>query len=218
VHTDPPYNISQKNKIFRDYRNGNNGDIVMDFGAWDYGFDCFPFLVESKRILNDDGSIIVWTSEQLYGTYLAWFAEHMYPQQLMVWVKSNPLPQFRLIGYRQATELLYWALKNKNTKRNPNFLFQTQQEMVNVFYAPIVGGKERVRSKDGKRHPTQKPLAITEKIIQRHCRVDGLVVDPFMGVGTTLVAAKKLNRRALGIELSQDYCDMAIERLAKLPL
>jgi len=198
VFTDPPYNISQKNKIFRDYRNGNNGDINMDFGEWDYNFDIKPFLIECKRILKDNGSIIVWTSEQLYGEYRKWFAENMYPKQLLIWVKTNPLPQFRLVGYRQATELMFWALKNKNKQDNDNFIFQGQKEMTNVFYAPIVGGKERTE------HPTQKPLSITEKIIKRHCVQGGIVVDPYIGSGTTAVACLKLGRKFIGIERERE--------------
>ena len=207
VFTDPPYNISQHKKIFRDYRSGKRADIKMDFGEWDYGFEIEPFLKEAKRVLRDDGSIIVWTSEQLYGKYREWFGKNMYPKQLLVWVKINPLPQFRLVGYRQATELLFWALKNKNTKNNPNFLFQTQKEMKNVFYAPIVGGRERTE------HPTQKPLSVTEEIIKRHCRKDGIILDPFMGSGTTAVAAKKLGRNYIGIELNPDYIKIAEARI-----
>jgi site-specific DNA-methyltransferase (adenine-specific) len=207
IFTDPPYNISQKNKIFRDYRNGKEGNIVMDFGEWDYDFDMIPFLLESKRILKETGSVIVWTSEQMYGKYREWFAKHMYPKQLLVWVKTNPLPQFRLVGYRRATELMFWALKNKNTKNNENFLFSTQKEMNNVFYAPIVGGIERTD------HPTQKPLSITSKIIQTHCQVGGIVLDPFAGSGTTLVAAKNLGRRYIGIEKEEKYYNIAVDRI-----
>jgi len=207
VFTDPPYNISQKNKIFRDYRSGKNGDIVMDFGEWDYNFNPYPFLEVCKKLLNDYGSIIVWTSEQLFGKYREWFKNNMYPKQLLIWVKTNPLPQFRLVGYRQATELLFWALKNKNTKDNPNFIFLKQKEMTNVFYAPIVGGKERVK------HPTQKPLSITKEIIKRHCRKEGIVLDPFIGSGTTAVACEKLGRYCIGIEIDKKYCEMAKKRI-----
>ncbi len=186
----------------------------MDFGEWDYNFDPIPFLEESKRVLNKYGSIIVWTSRSLLGTYEDWFTKNMHPQQLLVWVKTNPPPQFRLVGYRQATELLFWALKNKNTKNNPNFIFQSQKEMTNVFYAPIVGGKERVKDKNGNTaHPTQKPLSITKEIIKRHCREEGIVLDPFCGVGTTCVAAKELGRRYIGIEINSEYCEIAEERL-----
>lgn len=207
ILTDPPYNISQKNKTFRDYRSGKNGDINMDFGEWDYNFKIEPFLKESKRILQDNGSIIVWTSEQLYGEYRNWFAKNMYPKQLLIWIKTNPLPQFRLVGYRQATELLFWALKNKNTKNNPNFLFQGQKEMTNVFYAPIVGGKERTK------HPTQKPLSITLEIVKRHCKENGIILDPFSGSGTTGLAAEKLNRKWILCDISKEYCSIAEERI-----
>jgi len=208
VYTDPPYNISQKNKIFRDYRSGKRADINMDFGRWDYNFEIIPFLEQSKRVLNEYGSVIVWTSEQLYGKYREWFEKNMYPKQLLIWEKLNPLPQFRLVGYRQATELMFWALKKKNTKSNPNFNFKSQKEMTNVFCAPIVGGKER---KWG--HPTQKPLKVCKQIVDIHCRESGIVLDPFTGVGTICVAAKELNRKWIGIEMDEEYCRRAKERL-----
>jgi len=209
VFTDPPYNISQPKKIFRDYRSGKRADINMDFGKWDYGFKPESYLKEMKRVLRDNGSIIVWTSEQLYGKYRDWFEKEMYPKQLLIWLKSNPLPQFRLVGYRQATELLFWALKKKNTKNNLNFLFKGQREMINVFKAPIVGGKERTK------HPTQKPLSITKEIIKRHCRQNGIVLDPFIGSGTTAVACKQLGRNYCGIELNKEYIKIAEQRIRR---
>ena len=208
VFTDPPYNVSGKNKLYRDYRSGKSGDISFDFGEWDYDFDPIPFLQECKRVLRKDGSIIVWTSEQLFPVYRTWFAENMYPKQLFVWVKENPLPQFRLCGYRQATELMYWAAKGKIGKNNPNFIFQAQKEMTNVFYAPIVSGEERTE------HPTQKPLSITIQIIKTHCREGGVVLDPFMGSGTTGVACKLLNRNFIGIEIDETYFNISKNRIA----
>lgn len=207
VFTDPPYNISEKNKIFRDYRNGKNGDIRMDFGEWDYSFAPEPFLKEIKRVLDDSGSIVVWTSEQLYPVYHNWFNENMHVKQLLVWVKSNPLPQFRMCGYRQTTELMIWASKNPIGKNNPNFIFQSQEEMTNVFHAPIVSGKNRTE------HPTQKPLSITEQIIKTHCREGGMVLDPFSGSGTVGVACLKLGRHYYMIEKEKKWFDIAENRL-----
>jgi len=207
VFTDPPYNVSRKNKIYREYRSGKRKDISFDFGEWDYDFQIEPFLQESKRVLKNNGSVIVWTSEKLFGKYYEWFEKNMYPKQLLVWVKTNPLPQFRLVGYRRATELMYWALKKKNTKNNENFLFLKQKEMNNVFYAPIVGGNERTE------HPTQKPLSISQEIIKRHCREDGIVLDPFMGSGTTCLAAKNLKRNFIGIEIDPKYYEIARNRI-----
>lgn len=207
VLADPPYNISEKTKIFRDYRSGASGDISFDFGEWDYNFDPIPFLKESKRVLNQWGSVIVWTSEQLFGIYRNWFAENMHPKQMFVWVKDNPLPQFRLIGYRQATELIYWASKNKITQDNPNFIFDGQKEMTNVFMQPIVSGRERVD------HPTQKPLKIHRHFVRVHCRKDGIVLDPFLGSGTTFVACVKEGRKCIGIEKEEKYYKLAKDRI-----
>jgi site-specific DNA-methyltransferase (adenine-specific) len=62
-------------------------------------------------------------------------------------------------------------------------------------------------------HPCQKPLSWATWLIARACDPGNTVLDPFMGSGTTLVAAKQLGRRAIGIEIEQKYCDIAIERL-----
>lgn len=62
-------------------------------------------------------------------------------------------------------------------------------------------------------HPTEKPVALMAKIIEIHSNVDDTVLDPFMGHGSTLVAAKKLGRRAIGIEINKEYCDITIDKL-----
>ena len=62
-------------------------------------------------------------------------------------------------------------------------------------------------------HPTQKPLGILSPLITYSCPPGGLVLDPFMGSGSTLVAAKQLGRRAVGIEAREDYCEIAAGRL-----
>ncbi len=83
--------------------------------------------------------------------------------------------------------------------------------MTNVFYAPIVGGKERTK------HPTQKPLSITKEIIKRHCRKNGIVLDPFIGSGTVAVACKELDRNFIGIEINPNYIKLAEERIKEVP-
>ena len=64
-------------------------------------------------------------------------------------------------------------------------------------------------------HPTQKPLGIVSPLIAYSCPVDGSVLDPFMGSGTTLRAAKDLGRKAIGIEIEEKYCEIAAKRCAQ---
>lgn len=66
-------------------------------------------------------------------------------------------------------------------------------------------------------HPTQKPVALMEYLIKTYTNEGETVLDFTMGSGTTLVAAKKLGRKAVGIEISEEYCKIAIERLKSIP-
>jgi len=220
VFTDPPYLISKKNKKFINYMNPGHGDVNLDFGEWDYEFDLEKFVDIVYDLLNEDGQFIVWTSEQLSGKYRDYCGEKgMHVKQTLIWVKTNPIPNALLMGYRQSTEMMLWVSKNKLRRNSPNFNFLNQQRMTNVFYAPIVGGKERLKTskqdKDGKylTHPTQKPLSICRDIIINHSKQDGLVIDPFMGVGTIPLSAINERRDYVGVEIDPDYYNVAVERL-----
>lgn len=78
--------------------------------------------------------------------------------------------------------------------------------------------QENMREKEEKYHPTQKPLGVMIKIIEDYTNASDLILDPFMGSGTTLVAAKALGRKAIGIEMNKQYCDIAVKRLAGVQL
>jgi len=80
---------------------------------------------------------------------------------------------------------------------------------------------EENRNPDGKRkHPTQKPMSLFRWCIQLDKKTPKIVLDPFMGSGTTLRAAKDLGRKAIGIEIEEKYCEIAAKRLRQevLPL
>lgn len=73
--------------------------------------------------------------------------------------------------------------------------------------------QQDMKNKEYREHPTQKPLPVMRWIIENYTEPTDLILDPFMGSGTTLVAAKQLGRKAVGIEINKDYCDIAVKRL-----
>ena len=79
--------------------------------------------------------------------------------------------------------------------------------MKNIFRFPICQGNERTE------HPTQKPVKLVVELLKRHSFDSDIILDPFMGSGTTLVAGKMLGRKAIGIEINDRYCKISTERL-----
>lgn len=92
----------------------------------------------------------------------------------------------------------------------PHFWDNTQNTKMSVWQI----NPER----DIKGHPCPFPVAIAERCIVASCPEGGIVLDPFMGSGTTLRAAKNTGRRAIGIEISEKYCELAANRMAQAVL
>ena len=112
----------------------------------------------------------------------------------IVWDKLNTMPTFG------DCELIWTNIK------------RTSVSKVTVEYNGLLG-KEKHRS-----HPTQKPISVVEWLIQRYSKPNDIILDPFCGSGTTLVAAKNLGRRYIGIEIEEKYCEIARQRLAQQTL
>jgi len=89
--------------------------------------------------------------------------------------------------------------------------FCQKTNFTDVWRFSITGGAERVN------HPTQKPLSLISRIVETSTRENGVILDPFMGSGTSAVAAKRAGRHFIGIELSPEYCEIARKRVAAVP-
>jgi len=209
VVTDPPYNISQKNDL------KINGRIIKkNFGEWDFNFNPVPILAELRRVLKSNGQIYVFCGTAQIPIYMREFIEKWFFRNLLVWYKTNPPPRLSKTNYLFANEYIIYAIKEKGKPSLSTFNFSSQTTMHNAFVSGALQGKERLKGTDGIAiHPTQKPLAILKKLISVSSNEGDVVLDPFMGIGSTAVACKELKRNFIGCEINREYVDWANKRL-----
>ncbi len=210
ILTDPPYNIAK-------YSTGNikfgwRSDINNDLAEWDLNeLEPSDLIDEFKRILAPKGNIFIFCSYNLIGEYHKVFDSEFDTFQFMVWHKTNPVPNFRKSSFLNSCELIVGCWNKGHT-----WNFTTQTDMHNFIETSICMGTERIKGKNGKYlHPTQKPLAVLEKIIKIASNENDIILDCFNGVGSTGDAALKNNRRYIGIEIEKEYFDVTEQRLGK---
>ena len=203
IITDPPYAISSENN----FHTMNNPRKGVDFGEWDWDFNPCLWLDDAYPLLDKNGSMVIFCSYRFISQIIHKI-EHLggVVKDVMIWQKQNPMPRNINRRYVQDMEFIIWALKNKNSKwvfnKPANKPYQR-----GFFQTPTLLGKERTK------HPTQKPLALMSEIIQIHTNENEIILDPFMGVGSTGVACQGLNRYFIGIEQDKAWFDIAGQRL-----
>jgi len=204
ILSDPPYNLAK-------YSTGNmkfewRSEINNNVAGWDLK-ELAPadLLLEFKRILSPTGNIFIFTSYNLIGKWHEVFDIEFDTFQFMVWHKKNPVPNIRKSSFLNSCELIV-CMWNKGHTWN----FTKQSEMHNFIESPICMGKERLKNP---KHPTQKPTTILKQIISIASKEKDLVLDMFMGVASTGVAARELKRRFIGIEIDNDYFQACEKRM-----
>jgi|TARA_Y100000031_G_scaffold56717_1_gene64395 site-specific DNA-methyltransferase (adenine-specific)/modification methylase len=223
VFADPPYNLQLKNQLIRPDRSRVNA--VND--KWDQ-FESFKvyddftinWLSECRRVLKKNGSI--W----IIGSYHNIFRVGAKIQDLgfwilndVIWDKNNPMPNFRGTRFTNAHETLIWASKDKNSKYTFNYqslkCLNDDLQIRSTWNLPICNGNERLKENGKKVHSTQKPESLLHRILLASSNKNDLILDPFLGSGTTAVVAKKLGRIFYGIEKDKRYFDAANKRLKR---
>jgi|TARA_Y100000310_G_scaffold28020_1_gene26646 site-specific DNA-methyltransferase (adenine-specific)/modification methylase len=221
IFADPPYNLQLRNQLTRPDR--SKVSAVND--EWDQ-FESFKiydeftvnWLRECKRVLKKNGTIWV------IGSYHNIFRVGAKIQDLgfwilndVVWNKNNPMPNFRGTRFTNAHETLIWASKNKNSKYIFNYqslkCLNDDLQMRSTWNLPICNGKERLKENGKKVHSTQKPESLIHRILLSSSNKNDLILDPFLGSGTTAVVAKKLGRFFYGIEKEKKYLEVANKRI-----
>lgn len=207
ILTDPPYNIAKYStgNIALPGREALNNDIA----SWDMvDIDPREFIYEFKRILKPDGNIFIFTSYNLIGKWHEVFDKEFDTFQFFIWHKTNPAPKIFKNGFLNSCEMII-CMWNKGHKWN----FSNQNEMHNFFESPICMRPERLSNP---KHPAQKPVKLLKHIIKIASNPGDIVLDPFMGVGSTGVAALELKRKFIGCEIEKEYFDASKKRLEEI--
>jgi len=225
VFADPPYNLQLNHTLWRP--DMSRVDAVTD--QWDQfeGFaeyDRFTraWLSACRRVLKDTGTLwVIGSYHNIYrvGTILMdldyWILNDI------VWVKTNPMPNFRGVRFTNAHETLLWAQKIKGAHYTFNYQSMKSMnddlQMRSDWELPICKGRERILSNGEKGHSTQKPEALLYRILLSSSKAGDIVLDPFFGSGTTGVVAKKLKRNWIGIERDPTYIQLARQRIDAIP-
>lgn len=225
IFADPPYNLQLQQDLWRP--NHTHVDGVDD--EWDQ-FDSFDtydaftreWLLGARRIMKDTATI--WIS----GTYHNIFRVGNLLQDLGFWVlntitwfKPNAMPNFRGTRLKNDVEFVIWAkYSEKSTYTFHHHLmkeFNDQKQLGSVWTIPVCGGAERLKDANGKKlHPTQKPEELLKRILLASSDVGDVVLDPFLGSGTTAAVAKQLHRHWIGIERDEIYIEAAQKRLSEV--
>lgn len=202
IITDPPYNISKPNN-FPSMRQRRQG---VDFGVWDKGFDLVSWIPQYAEILDKNGSMIVFCSYRFISLIAqALESSNMLVKDILIWQKSNPMPRNTTRRYVQDLEFAVWAVKS-----GAKWVFNKPSDMPylrSIFTHSLVSGKEKLG------HPTQKSLKLMKDLIQIHTNPNEVVLDPFMGSGSTGAACLELGREFIGIEKDKKFFTMAQKRL-----
>jgi len=215
IFADPPYFLSNGGITC------HAGKMVkVDKGEWDksrgwewnHEFNT-AWLERCQRVLKPNGTI--WVT----GTHHVIFSVGFAMQQLgykilndIAWEKPNPPPNLSCRYFTHSTETVLWAAKTGKSKHVFNYRLMREtnggKQMKTVWRMAAPGNAEKVHGK----HPTQKPIALVARCILASTGEGDLVLDPFLGGGTTLIACIRLNRRFVGIELERHHLSLTFTR------
>lgn len=225
IFADPPYNLQLRGELWRP--NQTHVDGVDD--AWDHfnsfaEYDRFTreWLMACREVLKDTGTLwVIGSYHNIYrvGAILQdlgyWILNDV------LWVKNNPMPQFKGTRFCNAHETLLWVKKSeKQTKYTFNYKAlkagNDDLQMRSDWHISLCTGDERLKVNGEKAHATQKPEALIHRVIRACTHPGDVVLDPFFGTGTTGAVAQRLRRRWIGIEREAAYVELAQKRIAQV--
>jgi len=220
IFADPPYFLSN------DGITCHAGKMVsVNKGKWDESKGpeadhefTLRWLRQCRRLMKPNGSI--WVSGTAHIIHSVGYAMQRLGFKLLndiTWVKPNPPPNLSCRYFTHATETIIWARRDEKGRHKFNYALMRRlargKQMKSVWEIPAPAREEKAFGK----HPTQKPLALLERILLASTDENDLVLDPFTGSGTTGIAAARINRPFAGIEKEHVSLDLARLRFIAVP-
>jgi site-specific DNA-methyltransferase (adenine-specific) len=216
IFADPPYFLSNDGITCK------NGKVSsVNKGDWDKSkgfYENYKFTKEwlslCRRVMKNNATI--WVSGTMHIIYIVGFAMQELGFKILndiVWYKKNPPPNISCRYFTHSTEIILWAKKDSKSKHYFNYELMKKlnygKQMKNLWEILPPSTEEK---KFGK-HPTQKPLALLDRIIKASTKENDLILDPFCGSSTTGVAAVLNNRKYVGIDNNIEYLEISKKRL-----
>lgn len=201
VYTDIPYL----------YANGGVGTSEMcvrtarkkeELKAISDGID-YAILDEYKRVLKKV-NLFIWCSKMQLLDIMNWADKNGYVQDLLVWCKSNPIPQTNNVWLPDLEYCVY--IREKGVPLNNGY------ELKSKWYLSPCNKSD----KDLFKHPTIKPLDLVKRHLLHATQPNDIVIDTFMGSGTTAIACQETGRQFIGFEIDEKWHKIATDRLNKI--
>jgi len=216
IFADPPYFLSNGGITCHAGRM-----VSVNKGEWDksrgpeenHNFNR-EWLARCQKLLKPNGTI--WVTGTMHVIFSVGFAMQELGYRILndvIWWKTNPAPHLACRYLQHATETALWAKKSEDAKHVFHYAEMKRlaggKQMQNVWRFSSVPRHEKALGG----HPTQKPVALVKRMIECCTNPGDLVLDPFMGSGTTGVACLQTCRRFVGIDVDEGYCGTATRRV-----
>ncbi|OBV40839.1 DNA methyltransferase [Janthinobacterium psychrotolerans] len=221
ILTDPPYNLG------KDYGNASDQQTVADYLRWTE-----QWIDAALPKLKANGSLYIFTTWRFSPEIFVMLKQRMAMMNEIIWDRRVPSMGGSVRSFSSVHDTIGFFVKRKDyyfdldavriaydaaTKKARSRSIFVGAKWLEVGYNPKdLWSVSRLHKEHPERadHPTQKPLEIIERMVKASCPPGGVVLDLFMGSGTTALAAKRCGRDFVGFELNSDYCAIIEQRLA----
>ena len=194
IVTDPPYLIDYKTN----YRKNKQHDFCSAIKG-DNDKNLIKYAIkESYRILKPNSAMYMFCSPNTIDFFKVEVERYFKIKNIIIWKKNNWTAGDLQASFGKQYEMI--ILANKGRKKFNG------KRLTDIWEFDRVSGKKQL-------HQNQKPVELIEQMIEKHSNAGDLVVDMFMGSGSTGVACKNLNRKFIGIELDKEYFEIAKRRI-----